>query len=128
MEATVLIAKILGPLYVVVGLGILVNPKTYQKIMGDFFENTALLYIGGLMAFLFGVIIIIFHNEWAVNLSLIITILGWLALIKGIVLLVFPSAMKRIAAIYGKSATSIRVAGFIALVLGAVLSYMGYFV
>ncbi|MDI6606071.1 MAG: hypothetical protein QME65_02885, partial [Candidatus Omnitrophota bacterium] len=73
MGTSVLIARLLGPYCIIVAAGILLNLKNYQKVMEDFCKNAALVYLGGVFALLFGLLVILFHNIWAANWVVIIT-------------------------------------------------------
>ena len=127
MEATVLIAKLLGPIFIVVGIGVLLNLKRYQNVLADFCDNTARLYLGGVMALAAGILIIIFHNDWRLKWGLIITVMGWLSFIKGITLIVFPDVIVKATKICRENSAMLAIHVVFALVLGAILTVMGYF-
>ncbi|MHC4104175.1 MAG: hypothetical protein ACYSR9_04490, partial [Planctomycetota bacterium] len=80
------IFQVLSLYYIAVGIGILVNTQFYKKVFEDFIERTSILYLGGVMALGVGYLLVAFHNTWTKDLSVIITIVGWLALVKGILI------------------------------------------
>ena len=45
MQSSLVIAQILGPMYVIVAVGLLLNTPAYQRIFEEFFENPALAYL-----------------------------------------------------------------------------------
>ena len=55
-------------------------------------KNTAALYLGGIMAVVAGLLIVTFHNIWEPSWIVVITVFGWLSLLKGLMLLTFPKA------------------------------------
>jgi len=126
MENAVIIAKILGPLFLVVGAGILFNPKTFQDMMGEFVRNPALRYLGGVFALAFGLIIIQYYNVWRIRLTLIVTLMGWISFLKGAVLIILPGPMIKLVEFYERSTLLLRVHSIIAIVLGLVLYAIGY--
>ncbi len=126
MEISILLAKILGPMYIVIAIGILLNMKNYQTVMEDFSQEPALIYLGGLVAFIFGIIIVLFHNIWMMNGRVIITIIGWMALIKGVWLIVFPRSLASSVRLFNKTGF-LAVSMVIVFILGALLTIMGYF-
>lgn len=128
MENSIFIAKILGPYCIIIAVGFLFNLKSYQKIMKDFCENSALLYLGGILALLFGLLILLFHNVWAANWTVIITIFGWLALIKGVWLIIFPNTVAKLTEVYQKNTVLLKVNLSIVIVFGVFLTVRGYFV
>ena len=126
-ENTIIISRILGPMFVIIAIGLLVNIKNYQRMIGDFMSSPALVYIGGVMALIFGLLIVVFHNVWEANLAVLITIFGWLGIIKGVVLLVFPNAMARTCEMYQENSTLLTIHAVIVIILGGLISYMGFF-
>ena len=128
MGISILLARFLGLLFVIITAGVLLNLKNYQKVMEDFFENPAMVYIGGLMALVFGIFLVMFHNIWVLNWTVLITILGWSSLIKGILLIVFPNMIFKMTEMCRKSTAVLAVHVVIILALGVFLTIMGYFV
>jgi hypothetical protein len=126
MENSLFLAKILGPYAIIVALAFLFNPKTYQKVMEDFCKNSALVYLGGVFAFLFGILIVLFHNVWVAGWPVIITVFGWLALIKGVWLIVFPNTVAKFTQAYQKKAGLLTIKLAIAFILGVFLTAKGY--
>ena len=90
METSILIAKILATVYFSFFLGLLFSSKYYKKELPKLVDNSAYLILGGYMAIVFGFLILEFHNYWNSDWTVIITIFGWLSLLKGIILIVFP--------------------------------------
>ncbi|UCC94737.1 MAG: hypothetical protein JSW40_07965 [Candidatus Omnitrophota bacterium] len=128
MEISIFLAQLLGPYFIIVAVGIMFNLKTYQKVMEDFCQNAALIYLGGVFALLFGLLVVLLHNVWVVNWMVIITIFGWGGIIKGIWLIAFPNTVIKCIQRYQKSTKLLTVHLFIILALGAILSILGYFV
>jgi uncharacterized protein YjeT (DUF2065 family) len=87
------IFRLFGLVYLVIGLGMFVNPEFYKKLYEDFAENRGVLYIGGLIALSIGFLLVTFHNVWGWYWGVILTVVGWLAVIKGVVILLLPKAM-----------------------------------
>ena len=126
MQPAMIIAQILGPLYVIVSLGLLLDPSTYQRVFEDFLENAALTYLGGLLALIFGLLVLAFHGAWRADWTVIITIIGWLGLIKGTLLLVRPSAVIRLSRPLMAQPAQLRVSAVVTLAFGLFLSAKGY--
>ena len=127
MEISVFIAKIFGLIYLVVGVGLMINRQTFKQIMEDFCKNTVLVFYGGILALVVGVVIVLTHNIWVANWTVIITIIGWAALIKGVWLIVFPNSVHKFMRVYQKNKNLLVVHSIIALVFGIVLTYFGFF-
>lgn len=82
---------------------------------------------GGIFALVIGLVLILAHNHWVQSWEVIITALGWLALIKGILLLWAPEEMGKMTEKMMKGKGTLVVGGVIALVFGVVLGYFGWY-
>ncbi|MFC2149591.1 hypothetical protein ACFLQ8_02710 [Candidatus Auribacterota bacterium] len=127
METSLFIARILGLCYLIIGIGFSFNPKTFQQVMADFCKNAALVLYGGIFSLVIGIVIILTHNVWVASWTVIITIIGWMALIKGIWIIVFPNSVAKLMEVYQKNETLPRIQAIGALIFGAVLTYFGFF-
>lgn len=126
MENALFLARLLGTYFIIVAIGISFNRQTYQKVMEDFCKNSALVYLGGILALFFGLLIVLFHNVWMANWLVIITIFGWGGIIKGIWLIVFPKSVAKFAEVYKKKANLLTLHLILAFALGIFLSIKGY--
>ena len=127
METSVFIARIFGLCYLIIGIGFLFNRKAFQQVMDDFCKNAALVFYGGLLALVIGVIIILTHNVWVANWIVIITIIGWAGFIKGIWMIVFPNTVFKFMQAYQKNKNLLMIHSIVALIFGAVLTFFGFF-
>ena len=128
MQASIFIAKVLGPCYFIVGIGMLLNRRYFQKVLEDYFKNAALVFFTGMAPLVFGLVIVILHNTWVANWTVLITIFGWAGIIKGVWLMLFPGSMAKMIEAYIKNPSLLMAHSVLAVVLGLFLSYMGYFV
>ncbi len=124
MEVSIFLAKVIGLYYVIVFVAVMVNRKNLPRLAEGFSENLALGYLAGFLAVVVGLLIVVSHNVWVADWRAIITVVGWLALLKGIVLMISPGSAGRhekllrspvIFVLYG-----------VVLVLGVYLTYVGF--
>jgi hypothetical protein len=88
-------------------------------------KSPTLIYFSGLLALVPGLAIINMHTGWR-GWPVIITIIGWLLVIGGVIRLVLPATTATIAGdIYSNAATLLIVA-IILIVVGAFLTVVGY--
>jgi len=127
MTVAIFVSKILGPIFIIVAISMMSNKGFIQKIMEDFSKNSALQYLAGVTSLVFGLVIIIMHNEWVSNWTVIITIFGWMGIFKGAWLIVFPNTLGKFTEAYVKNTTLIKIHSVLALILGVFLTYLGYF-
>jgi hypothetical protein len=127
METSILLAKIIGPILLVVGVGILINLEHYRALVAEFAASPFQLYVSGLMALLLGVLVVAFHNVWEWRWPLIVTLIGWASIIKGTVRIAAPGFVRGMAERYGRGTAAIAASAVAALALGAVLTYFAFF-
>ncbi|MFA5292070.1 MAG: hypothetical protein WC496_03455 [Phycisphaerae bacterium] len=121
------IFQILGIAYLIIGIGILSNPDFYRKMIRDFTENPPAIYLGGLIALVIGCFLVVLHNNWTKDWSVIITIFGWAALIKGLFLIILPQVSVRFSNAFKEMKNFLRIWGIIAAILGALLCWLGFY-
>jgi len=126
MENSILLAKFIGTYFIVIGVGLVFNLKVYRKVLEDFFKNSALVYVTGLITFIVGLAIVLSHNIWVADWRVIITVSGWTALIKGAWLIILPGTLVKITEAYVKNIKLLVVPGIIMLAIGTFLMIKGY--
>jgi uncharacterized membrane protein len=126
MATSVFLARLLGPLLLAVGAGILINPKPFHTMAGEVVRSVTLVYLFGLFDFAAGLAIVLTHNVWAANWRVLITLLGWLMLIRGAVRILAPETIMGYAKNLLRNKQIMPIAGGVTGVLGLVLCYFGY--
>ena len=92
----------------------------------EFTKSPALCYMGGVLALFFGLFILMFHNKWDASWTTIITIIGWLSVIKGALLIACPKIPPNVLNWMCKSEAAMRYVGVIYLLLGLFLTVKGF--
>ncbi|MBT5659443.1 MAG: hypothetical protein HOJ02_04720, partial [Rhodospirillaceae bacterium] len=108
------IAHILGAFYIVIAIAMLIRPEGYRKMAAEFFASAALCYTGGILALFLGLVVLALHDNWTGGLNIVVGIIGWLATIKGAVLIIYPSLFEGMTASLTKSDTNLRITGIVA--------------
>ena len=122
MDFSIIIAQVLGIFFVVTGISIVANGKSTAVAVEESAQNKGILFMWGILALLIGAVIVVFNNEWTSGLTLLVTILGWLAIAKGTFILLFPGVAAPLYKKCGKSGLLVA-AGVVIVVLGLVLLY-----
>jgi hypothetical protein len=107
-------------------VGLLLSATNFQRILEEFCESPALAYLGGLFALNFGLTILVFHQMWRADWTLIITLIGWLGLIKGSLLIAYPSVVLQLSQSLLARPAALRTWRFVFLALGLFLSVKGF--
>jgi hypothetical protein len=127
MQTSVYLARLIGPIFLAVGIGALVNAAVYKKLAAQFLDNIALIYVSGLLLMTAGVAVVLAHNVWVAEWRVLITLLGWIAAIAGAVRIVMPQGTERVGRRIIKHPQGLTIAAVVWLAIGAVLCFFGYF-
>jgi hypothetical protein len=122
---TIFIGKILAVYWLVYGLGFLISRKFYANQLknSDNSDSLAVTLQGAIHLYI-GVAIVTNHFLWGNLLAILVTVLGFGYLAKGIALIVFPEATLK----SGKSSVKLLpLTGIIFIFVGLVLGYLSYF-
>ncbi len=126
MTPSTFIARILGPVLVIIGLCLLLEGEAFRVMAGEFVRNAGMIYLSGIISIAVGLAILNVHHLWVADWRVLVTIFGWLALIGGIFRVLATSVVQRVG---DKVITHPRwlVVGAVGtLVLGGFLTIMGY--
>ncbi len=127
MNASIFLAKLIGPYCLVASVGMFLNQANYQKSMEDYLNNAALKLIGGMLALIIGLLIVNTHNVWEGSWRVIITIFGWISLIKGIWIFCFPNQTSTVARAYQNNSKLLKGNLVLLFILGVFLTVKGYY-
>ena len=126
MQPAVFIARLIGPVFVVIGLSILLNEQIYAAIVIEAVHSPTLIYFSGLISLPIGIAILNLHRAWTADWRVVVTILGWLFTIGGIVRILLPHLTARLGETMFLSAAAMPVVGVIVLLVGGWLCFEGY--
>jgi hypothetical protein len=126
MQTSIFLAKLMGPILALAGLAMLINRKELEALAQEFLRSRALFFLLGLVDFATGLAIVLTHNVWVADWRIIITLLGWLLLVRGTVRVLIPDQIKPFGIKLLKNPNAVTGSVAIVLVLGLVLSYFGY--
>lgn len=126
METSLFLAQLIGPVLIVIGLGLLLKKTEFREMATDFLSSRALIFVSGLLTLVAGLAIVLTHNVWEFNWPVIITILGWLSVFGGVFRILFPNSVQSVGTSMLDKPATMTVSGAIQIVLGLWLSYVGY--
>ena len=125
IELSIFIARTLGVMYLSIGLGFFIFREMHVLALRKILDSPGYAMLGGFIAAAGGMAMVTYHNLWVNDWRVIITIVGWIALIKGVMLLIMPGYICTFRGVllvrYGKYLT------VAILIFGSVLTYFGFF-
>ena len=120
------IAGLIGPTYVAGAVAVLVNLGAWPALVEQGFRNPALIFVSGFLLFVAGLAIVRAHNRWEGGWPILVTVVGWLALIGGLSRILFPTRLAPIAVGAIHSTGVLPAVAIVFLVVGGFLSFKGY--
>lgn len=121
------LAQAWGLYLILISLALLINKEGVRSLLGTMDTNGAVV-MSGALSLIIGVLSVVAHNEWSgPAYVIVVTIFGWLALLKGFVRMTWPARTR-------KMVSSITDGGYvnvlliICLLIGIYLAYMGQLV
>jgi hypothetical protein len=97
MDLTHFLARLLGLYCIVISITMLSRRQAMLAIVTSCVQNRALLFLAEILGLAAGLAIVLGHNIWSSGLlALIVTLIGWVTLIRSIILLFLsPEAIGR---------------------------------
>ena len=127
MAPTKLIAGLMGPVMLAMGIALLLNRQMFPQMVAQLAQNYIVIIFSGILALLAGIAVVRVHNVWSGGWTILVTVLGWLLIVSGLVRMWFPQLASPLAQSFGENETLIPAAGLVVLVIGALLSFKAYF-
>ena len=127
MATTKMIAGLMGPnFYLAIGIAMLVNARHFPEMAKQIGNDPGLIFVSGILLLVAGLAIVRVHNVWSGGWRVVVTVLGWLAVISGILRMLLPFWAASIASSLGQSSTPVIIGALVPLFVGAFLSYKAF--
>lgn len=121
---TELIASIAGPYWIVTGLGFILSRSFYERmLLGTETADPVLINLSGATHFILGMIVLVNHFLWGSIAEAAVTLLGFMLIAKGTLLIAVPDATLKAPRALGNTLTASTI-GF--LIVGLYFCYVGY--
>ena len=121
MEISIFFARLLGSFFIIFGLLFIITRQLGKTI--EMTDDKAFVISTGYITLLMGLVTVILHNIWVASWEIVITILGWSTLIKGIMKIGWPEQIHKQAQRF--KVKQLVSAGFL-IILGAWLLWVSF--
>ena len=124
MMMSAFLAKLLGLYFLIAFFLCAFRKRQVKESWKEIVASKGLLAVSGEISLIFGLVIVLDHSVWELSWRGLVTLMGYLILLKGIMRLAFPAQVK-------KCATKMNDAGcwvvlIFLLVVGCYLTYSGF--
>ena len=107
------------------GVALFLNPQRFRNVYGKMLTDDSLLVLSGIIALLFGAFVVAIHNIWFLGWPLLITLLGWWSVIKGVLLLSSPKVASFFSFFVDRELKFYRTIGLISALVGILFLWLG---
>lgn len=123
---TRMFARVLGPFFTIVMVAAMARAADMKQVLSEFTASDVWPYVTGVFVLASGIAIVAFHQIWRGAAAIIISVLGWLMVVRGILLMAFPGVFASLAdRMIG--VTAAWIAAFVVMILvGLYLTYVGW--
>ncbi len=117
-----MVSDFLGYFLMVLGASVAIQPKFWLAYAKHMQAKPFQVIPLGFFTLALGLFVVLAHPIWSQSLDVMVTILGWLMLIKGTLLLCLPQLVLGLFPLDKMSALFIRIEGVFLVVIGVVLA------
>ena len=123
---TAFLSKLIGLYAIAIALALLVNEPMMAATVSNLYRDPSVVLVYGVIALGIGLAVVLGHNVWRGIPATVVTVIGWLSLLKGLALLLLP-ANARAASFLGVHYGDYFYAyAGVTLVIGVYLAYEGF--
>lgn len=125
-STTLFLAQLMGPTMLAVGLGIFFSKNYYAKVYRNLENETLAVLMSGIAALVIGIVVVMSHNVWGGFIATVVTLVGWLSIVKGLLLIISPKTVDRLGDRLSANPSLFPIIGTVYAALGAIISYVAY--
>jgi hypothetical protein len=126
MTTSVFLARLIGPVMLVVGLAAFFNQRTFRDMAEEFLASPALLFLSGLLVMPMGLAIVLVHNIWTADWRVLVTLFGWINTGAGALRLLAPAWVMQTGRTMLRRPGFVSIAAAIWVALGLLFCLFGY--
>lgn len=120
------LSKIIGIYLIIISMAMLINMHQFASHVNNLITDAPLMFVTGFFTLIFGIIMVVSHNVWQWNWRVMVTIVAWVVLFKGLYLIFYPQLINKMTILFIQNASFSYTATAIDFVLGLLFSYFGF--
>ena len=120
-------ARALGLFLILFGLTIAVRASVMWALLPAFFQDGALVFVTGAFGLTIGCAMVAAHHHFNSLAAIIITLFGWVTVIRSAILLVAPQLVSQVASMAMQIPGLPLIPAAVAVLIGVYLSFVGWF-
>jgi hypothetical protein len=126
MNISIFLSKCLGIYLTFISIVFVTQKDRFKKLIVDMMNKPEVMVVTGFMAFIIGTLLVVSHNIWVFDWRVLITIAGWMAIGKGISIILFPKYLTALTMLWIKSDAMYYGVFVLTFIMGIFLLYHGW--
>lgn len=126
IDTSKFLAKVIGIYQIIISAMMLMNMNRFTSMIYILITNAPLMLIIGSFTLILGILLVVSHNIWQWSWRIIVTLVAWIVLLKGISIILFPEFIDKITILFVQNTTFAYCIAGLDFILGAVLIYFGF--
>ena len=90
-------ARVLGPFFAIVSATVVARAPDMRELLAEFGATAIWSWVTGAFVLMGGIIVVALHPYWRGAAAVIVSLLGWIMVLRGVLLLAFPDIFMSIA-------------------------------
>jgi hypothetical protein len=119
--------RVVGPLMLIIGAVVLARFNDMVMLIPAILQDGPLTFITGIFTLICGIILLAAHHHWNSAPAIVISLIGVLTIVRGITLMFAPSFLIGLTHQVLNLGPGAIAAGAVALLIGAWLTFVGWF-
>jgi len=128
LPRTVFLGRLIGLYCLLCALSMMIRKQSIVETVTALVHDAPLMFIVGIITLVAGLAMVLAHNTWSGGpLAVVVTLVGWITLVKGLLFLLLPAEMEADFFLKGLHYERLfYVYSSISLVIGIYLTYRGF--
>ncbi len=123
---TRMFARVLGPFFTIVAIVVAVRAPHMRDLLSEFTSSEVWPWVTGAFILMGGIAIVAFHQFWQGPAAVIVSVLGWLLVVRGILLIAFPDVFASLADRMIGAVGAWKAVYVVMALVGLYLTYVGW--
>ncbi|MBS0647929.1 MAG: hypothetical protein JSS10_01735 [Verrucomicrobia bacterium] len=124
MDVSIFLAKLIGLYFIIIGALCILRKRQMAMTGKELVSSKSALVVSAKISLLFGLVIAIDHTIWEYSWRGLITALGYLMILRGVMRYAFPNEVKKMASKIPDEGYVLM--SLIVLAIGIYLTYCGF--
>lgn len=126
MDLSKFLSKVLGFYLLIISFIMLSNMHQFTERVMNLVHNEPVMLLTGFFTLIIGLLMVVSHNIWQWHWRVIITVLAWMTLLKGMSILYYPQYMDKLTTYFVHDVNIAYMAAAFDGILGLILIYLGF--